>query len=485
MNPLRRIRRREFLEDSFLLALAASFGAVPTARAADSPTTSTGANETIRVAVIGVRSQGGSHIQQLLKQNDIRITVICDCDRDMAERGVKTVEEKTGQRPKLVQDLRRVFDDKNVDAVTIATPNHWHALAAIWACQAGKDVYVEKPVSHNVGEGRKIVEAARKYKRMVQSGTQGRSHKAIQAAVEMVRSGKLGKCRLARGLCYKPRASIGKISAPIPPPSNVDYDLWLGPAPQKPVVRQQFHYDWHWFWDYGNGDIGNQGIHQMDIARWGLGKNSLCSNVVSVGGRFGYVDDGQTPNTQLAFLNYGDSQILFEVRGLKTDEYRGVRIGNIFHCDNGYVVCTSDYGKSAVFDNKGEKLAEYSGGGDHIRNWLDAVRSRNPGELTADIEEGHLSSALCHLANISHLLGSPKIYSKQDKPFGKNETAYETFENMRRHLHDNGVDLTAQKIQFGQPLRFNPNAENFGRHRSANALLTRDYRAPFIVPAKV
>ena len=195
-----------------------------------------------------------------------------------------------------MQDIRRLLDDKSIDAISVATPNHWHALATIWACQAGKDVYVEKPVSHNVSEGRRMVEAARKYERIVQTGTQCRSHKGIQDAIDFLRSGKLGQIYMAKGLCYKPRGSIGhKPDGPVP--ANVDYDIWLGPAPKRPFNPNRFHYNWHWNWDYGNGDLGNQGIHQMDLARWGLGKNELPKAVMASGGRFGYSDDGQTPNT--------------------------------------------------------------------------------------------------------------------------------------------------------------------------------------------
>ena len=240
---------------------------------------------------------------------------ICDADENVIGPANKALTAKNGTEPKFVQDIRRIFDDKEIDAVSIATPNHWHSLATIWAVQAGKDVYVEKPVSHNVLEGRKAVEAARKYDRIVQAGTQCRSHKGIQDAMEFLHSGKLGNIYMAKGLCYKPRGSIGH-KADSDVPAGVDYNLWTGPAPMKPFNANRFHYNWHWFWDTGNGDLGNQGIHQMDLARWGLNKNEFPKTVMASGGRFGYTDDGQTPNTELVAFEYDDCELQFEVRGL-------------------------------------------------------------------------------------------------------------------------------------------------------------------------
>src|SRR5260370_39140835 len=205
----------------------------------------------------------------------------------------------------------------------MAAANHWHALAAIWAMQAGKDVYVEKPVSHNVSEGRRMVETARKYKRICQAGTQIRSMPGIREAIAWLQAGNLGKLRVARGLCYKPRLRIGKVDGPQPIPKTIDYDLWCGPAPVTPLMRYKLHYDWHWIWNYGNGDLGNQGIHQMDVARWGLGKSNLCQGALSIGRRFGHLDDGQTANTQICVFDYGDAELMIEVRRLRADNHRG------------------------------------------------------------------------------------------------------------------------------------------------------------------
>ena len=261
-------------------------------------------------------------------------------------------------------DYRKVLDDKEVDAVVIATPNHWHSLMAIWACQAGKDVFVEKPISHNVWEGRKLVEAARKYNRIVQAGIQSRSDEAFPEVIDYLKQGNLGKIIAAYGLCYKPRESIGKVGGPHPIPKSVDYNLWSGPAPLVPLKRSRFHYDWHWQWAYGNGDIGNQGAHQMDQARRLLGQNGLPRRVMSIGGRFGYDDDGETANSQIAIFDYDPVPLIFEVQGLPRKRgdaamgnFKGVRIGVIVKCEDGYFA--GGGGGGWVYDNNDKKIRQF------------------------------------------------------------------------------------------------------------------------------
>ena len=316
--------RRQFLEDSMLAAAAAA--AVGPAQYVFAAEEERSANEILNVAVLGVKGRGNSHIGGFVGNKKTRVTYLCDPDEAIGQARVADVKKKQGTAPKYERDLRKVFEDKSVDIVSIATPNHWHSLAAIWAIQAGKDVYVEKPVSHNVSEGRRVVEAARKYNKVVQTGTQCRSMGGTLQAIEYIKSGKLGEVKLARGLCYKGRGSIGKRGT-YEPPKSVDYDLWCGPAPKAPLARPKLHYDWHWDWDTGNGDLGNQGIHQMDIARWGLGVEGLGQSVLAYGGRFGYEDAGETANTQVSIHDYGDKTLVFEVRGLKTPRLLGAGVG--------------------------------------------------------------------------------------------------------------------------------------------------------------
>ena len=330
-----KLNRRSFLKGT--LAASATLGWT-----AKSLSQVAGANDSLRVAVVGFKGRGESHISGMRslqkKEKGVKITALCDVDSKVLTAAVDKLNKAslsvTGYR-----DMREMIDKEKLDIVCIATPNHWHALATIWAVQAGKDVYVEKPVSHNVWEGRKMVEAARKYKKIVQTGTQSRSSFAIKQAVEWVAAGNLGKIKIARGLCYKPRGSIGKVAAEQPVPSEIDYDLWCGPAPKDPVRRGNLHYDWHWVWNYGNGDLGNQGIHQMDIARWFLGEMELAPRVFSLGGRFGYVDDGETANTQIVFQDYAKAPLIFEVRGLPDkkrskvmDQYKGGSVAVIIEC---------------------------------------------------------------------------------------------------------------------------------------------------------
>ena len=372
-----------------------------------------------------------------------RITTICDCDTSVIGSAMKAIADVNGSEPKYVQDVRRVMEDPNIDIVSIAMPNHWHALASIRACQAGKDVYVEKPVSHNVREGRKIVEAARKYERIVQTGTQCRSHKGIRDAMAFLHAGKLGSIYMAKGLCYKPRGSIGH-QPDGTPPASLNYDLWTGPAEMRPYNPNKLHYNWHWIWNTGNGDLGNQGIHQMDLARWGLNKREFPRAFQGSGGRFGYVDDGETPNTELVAFDFEDSLLQFEVRGLATNDEMGVKIGDLFFGTEG-VLAIRSYTDWQVFRHtkRGdlEKAEGGTGGGDHFGNFLDAVRARDPKVLNADIEEGHLSSAYCHLGNIAYRLG--------------------------------------------RKLKIDPSTEAFVGDAEANAMLTRKYREPYVVPESV
>ena len=488
------LTRRQFLRATAFSTAALYVPGCATTR----PGRVIGANDTIRVAVVGFGGRGGDHISGMRKLADkgVRIVALCDADRRILAGGVDSFA-KRNETVEGYSDIRRLLENRDVDAITIATPNHWHSLAVIWACQAGKDVYVEKPISHNVWEGRQAVNAARKYQRIVQAGTQSRSSQAIRDAVAWVQAGNLGRLQIARGLCYKPRKSIGKTQGPQPIPPELDYDLWCGPAPKVPLRRKNLHYDWHWVWDTGNGDLGNQGIHQMDIARWFLGVNELSPAVFSVGGRLGYEDDGETPNTQFVFHDYPKAPLIFEVRGLPSakefqekdwnanmDRFMGAGIGVIVHCEGGHVL-VPDYRSAIAYDHGGKEIRKWAGADDHYENFIKAVRSRKISDQNADILEGHLSSALCHTGNVSYQLGRPAAPDAIREEVRGNKAKLETFERMAEHLAKNGVDLNTTKATLGPVLRMNPRTERFKGNPAAEAMLTRPYRPPFVVPRKV
>jgi len=453
-------------------------------------------SDEVRVAVVGMRGRGHDHIEGLRKVPGVRIVALCDVDSAVLERERARLEApEIGLDVQGYRDLRKLLDEVELDAISIATPNHWHALQAIWACQAGRHVYVEKPVSHNVWEGRQIVKAARKHDRIVAVGTQCRSSQAIADAIRWLHEEHLGRIQLARGLCYKPRPSIGKVDGPQAVPETVDYELWTGPAPMKPLQRKNLHYDWHWVSDTGNGDLGNQGIHQMDLARWALGESGPAPDVISVGGRLGYDDDGNTPNTQLALHMYPRAPLLFEVRGLPRDaaaqkadwgqgmdEFAGVRIGVVVHCEKGKLVIPS-YDSAQAYDEKGEEVKRWQGARDHFENFVTAVRSGKRTELAADIEEGHQSSALCHYANVSHALGKPASIEDLRAEVEVLVPLAEACERVITHLQANGVDLSKTPLTLGRRLRIDAAKESFVGDDEANRLLTRGYREPFVVPA--
>lgn len=465
-----------------MIATAAAVAA-PEQLFGDESAVGKGPNDKLGAAVLGVRGRGSSHIGALAGRRDVEILYVCDPDRPVGQRRAGEVEKRQGRKPQFVQDLRRVLDDPAVDLVTIATPNHWHALAAIWAMQAGKDVYVEKPVSHNVSEGRRMVQAARRYERICQTGTQCRSNPGIADAMTFLHAGKIGHVQLARGLCYKQRRAVAA-SGLVAVPADVDYDLWLGPAPDEPLSRSQFHADWHWQWAYGNGELGNQGVHQLDLARWGLGLQCLPESVFSFGGQLGPPDARETPNTQVVVYSFADKRLVFEVRGLATPPHRNAKIGVVFEGSDGYLVITSYHG-GAAFDSRGRKIQEFHGAGDHLSNFLKAVRSRNRADLNADIEQGHLSSALGHLANISYRIGnrvSLDHLPSQLAAMPVEAEAREALDRMLPHLERNGISRDAE-VQLGLPLAFDPASETFADHSAANAMLTREYRQPYVVPS--
>ena len=373
------------------------------------------ANDSVGIGIIGLGGRGRDHLHYYSKLPGARVVAICDVNQAQTERAAQMAQRLGGSQPQAYQDLRKLFDDKNVDAVSIATPNHWHALATIWACQAGKDVYCEKPACYNLFEGREMQAAARAHQRIVQIGTQGRSLVHKQRAIELLHSGAIGQIYMARGICFKRRRSIGHTPNE-PVPAGLNWDLFLGPAPMRPYTKNRYQYNWHWFWDTGNGDIGNQGIHEMDLARWGLGRD-LPKAAVSTGGKYVYADDQETPNTQIATFDYGDAELVFEVRGLNTGGEPGIPasgpnfVGATFFGSNGFMA-VDEHGFEIFLGDKrepGESMkhaeTEIDDTIPHMANFLKAVKSRNPADLNADVAVGVTSAALVHMANISYRVG--------------------------------------------------------------------------------
>ena len=503
---MNQLNRRKFLKTSALAAGAVALSPRSWAQVA-------GANGDVRVAVLGLNGRGKNHVASLSNIKGVRIVALCDPDTAVLEKA-KTLEGIDAASVKTYTDLRELFASPDLDAVTIATPNHWHSLAAIWACQAGKDVYVEKPVSHNVWEGRQLVAAAKKFNRVVQAGVQIRSGEGLREAVEWVRAGNLGKIIASRGFCYKRRDSIGKTSGPQPVPASINYDLWTGPAPLLPPRRNSrkngsVHYEWHWFWNYGNGDVGNQGIHQMDVARWFLGESGLPRHTMSIGGRLGYVDDGETPNTQVIVHDYETAPLIFEVRGLPAkpdrgnatdtsnlssaeaadaaaasmDKYHGVSIGNVIECEGGLLIVPG-YWNATAHDHDGKVIKEFKGHNHHMENFIKVVRSRKTADQYGPIAEGHASSALCHLGNISHEAGRAMTPGELAERTQGNSLAAEATGRMVEHLKVHHIDLGQTPLTLGAALTVDAAKERFEGEFSdhANALLRSNYREPFVVP---
>ena len=447
-------------------------------------------NSQIRVGVVGCNGRGRTHISAFRDQ----LVALCDCDAEVLAREVDKFERNNDRKVEGITDFRRLLERSDVDAISIATPNHTHSLIAILALQAGKDVYCEKPVSQTVWEGRQLVNAADRYNRVVQCGTQARSHLAIQRAVDYVRSGALGTIQYVIGTCYKARPAIGKLERPLQVANHINYDLWCGPVAKVDLYRPKLHYDWHWDYNTGNGDMGNQGIHQMDVARWFLGVNTLSPRVVSFGGRLGYDDAGNTANTQVVLHDYDEAPLIFETRGLprsrearrtwkrSMDDYRGSRIGIVVQCEKGYVVSTDSYDIVQAYSLDDEVIQTWRGGGNHFANFLDAVRNRNVSELNAPVLEGHLSSALCHTGNISHMLGQPRTANEILESAGGNERLRDSLGRMFKHLRDNEIEIDQPAVIAGAYLEMDTKSERFTNMEGANALLHREDREPFQVP---
>jgi len=402
------LSRREFLKSAGGgIAVSSTFLVAPRrGRAASS--------ERVRHAVIGAGGQGVTHCRTFASlEKDCDVVAVCDTDPECRTKALRALPD-----PKKVaeyEDYRRVLDDKNIDTISIATPDHWHAPISIAAILAGKHVYVEKPCCHNVHEGRLLVEAALKYKKCVQHGTQSRSGRGIIDAVQFLREGNLGRVRMAKAINHQFRGPIGRAPETDPPP-GVNYDLWLGPAPKRPFTRNRWHYNWHWFWDYGTGDLGNDGIHQVDVARWGLGVE-FPKAVTASGGQLFYDDDHETPDTQVVTFEYDDCYLLYEMRLWTDYPLEGHDNGTVFYGDKG----TLEVGrKGCELTLIGEPKKLIGGGSDlkeNVRNFIECVKADDPSNLNAPITDGFISAALCHLGNIATRVGRKLHYDASKHRF--------------------------------------------------------------------
>lgn len=477
------LSRRDFLKAAGVTTGAAFLA--PSARVL-------GANDDVRVAILGLGGKGSAHTKEFHAMEGVRVVAVCDPDKALVDRRVADFEKQfPGEKVTGETDFRKVLESKEVDAVVIATCNHWHSLLTIYACQAGKDVYVEKPVSHTIVEGRRTVEAARKYQRIVQAGTQSRSCTGLKEFMPFLQEGGLGKVQMIRGLVYRDRSSIGKRDTPLTPPTTVDYNLWLGPAQDLPMLRPRFHYDWHYIWNTGGGEIGNQGPHQTDMVCWALGDKAPLKRILSFGGRFAWGDAGETPNLQYIICEYGDTPVIFEVRTLwvsptqKTlPNYRGLRTGFVVTGEKGtFVGCNGGW----IHDDKGERVRQFKGdgGGSHAANFIAAMRSRKESDLNGQIENSHKACIPVHAANISYRLGKQIGPDALRERLSADKEALEAIGRYTEQLAAWNVDVTKDPWTLGAPLEFDAEKERFTGTTlvaEANAMLHRQDRAPFIVP---
>ncbi|MHB1037508.1 MAG: Gfo/Idh/MocA family protein [Pirellulales bacterium] len=468
---MNKLNRRAFIKKGSMFA-GAAVALAPHARVL-------GANDDLRVGVVGFGGQGGVHIQSLRELSGVRLVALCDADRAILERGLRAAKDRK-EAVEGYSDVRKLLENKNIDAITSATPDHWHALVTVWACQAGKDVYVEKPLCHSLWEGRKMVEASRKYNRIVQFGLQ--DHACGTGAMRLETEG-VGRIRVVFASLNRTRESIGKVSGPQPVPASLDYNLWCGPAPMGPLMRKNLHYDWHWVWPTGTGELGNNGIYPLDECRLALGQTALPKRVLSFGGRFLFNDDGETPNSQMALFQYDPGPlVIFELRNFRSEKGPKTIDGRI----------KGDRGQSGLPRPAGKPgdTGGFSAHKGHLFNFVQTVRSRDRSKQRADVLEGHLSTALVHMANISYRLGTSHSASEvRDAIQDRGSEAVEVFAGFQEHLAANGVDLAKTPTTLGPWLEMDSASEQFvgGSELAtrANQLLKRQYREPFVIPDAV
>lgn len=422
------------------------------------------------IAIIGVRGHGANHIKAFNKLKNCYISYVCDVDSKVGKTAAETIYKETGIRPKFVQDFREMLKDPSVDCVAICTPHHWHSLAAILCLQAGKHVYLEKPITHSYEERWSVLAAARKYGKIVQAGTQLRSNSSLKAAGEYMRAGKLGHIGLVHCIVHKDRAPV-PLSNENKIPDSVDYDIWCGPADVEDVTRSKFHYHWHWLWQFGNGALGNNGIHRIDAARIALDLKGYGDLVVSLGDRYGPKDSGETPNNMLTLHKFGDTWILQDILGLKPEPYHGIENGVVFYGTKGTIVYKTGY--AALVDENFAEIERFEGKQyNHYYNFLKAIRDKNASVIRGDLAEGILSSDLCHFGNASYRLGKPGTLDEASYLFGELNVppmVQTRLEALRRNLEQNGIDpgivigdvLELGEVGSHEPVLNNPSAAQY------------------------
>lgn len=443
-----------------------------------------GANDEIRMGIVGLGGRGrGAHIPGFAGQEGVRVIALSDPDTSRMAGAAAMIEAKYHNKADQYRDMRRMFDRKDIDCIGNATQNYWHGLSTIWACQAGKHVYCEKPLSHYIWEGRQMVAAARKYNVLVQCGTQHRSEAKFPKAIAWIRAGNLGPIRCITAFANKPRASCGRRAAPLEIPDSVDFDLWCGPARKEPIYRNRLQYDCSFLWNTGDGESCNQGVHEIDVARWCLGTDKLPARVMSIGGRFLFDDACDVPNTQIIYYDFPEAPILYEVHNLKAakgsrraPDFRGERVGVIVDCEGGSV---SLY-RGIAWDKQGKEVARFSGGGNHFANFIEAVRAGDRNRLNADVEVGHLSTRICHAGNISYRVGHVATVQQQRAAVQDVPRFSEMFDRYLNHLKANEIDPVTSTL--GPWLECDQQNERFRNHAKANEIVRGWYRKPYVVP---
>jgi len=473
---MRAVTRRDFLKSTVALGTAMT---LPTARIL-------GANDRIRVGLIGCGGRGaGAHLPGLAKLDGVVVVAVSDPDQDRMASAARTVTARFGNPVEQYADMRKLLDRPDIDVIANATQNYWHGLSTIWACQAGKHVYVEKPLAHYIWEGRQMVNAARKHNRLVQCGTQHRSTTRFAETIQWIHAGHLGKIKYVVAFANKARSSCGKRDTPLPIPDSLDYDLWCGPAKKVPIYRDRLQYDCSFDWNTGDGESCNQGVHEIDIARWCLGEEGLPRRVISLGGRFVFNDACDVPNAQIIYYDFPTAPVLYEVHNLtkakdskEMPDFRGEGVGVIAECEGGSV---SLY-RGIAWDKDGQEVQRFTGGGDHFANFIAAVRAGDRKLLNAEILVGHVSTAVCHTGNISYRVGEPATRQQMQARLTDIPVFHDTFNRFMEHLTAHGLDVDEPTVTLGQWLTIDAENERFRRHKEANRLARGFYREPYAVP---